>query len=704
MKPYLKKIINHKFFKRPFEFLKYKKAQIGNTKLRKTIIVVLVSTILMVGAIILFISPIAKYLIEKHDVKYTGREIKTGWVYLNPFTGYIHISNFKIYESKDVQALCMEDSIFFSATSISANFGIFKLLTKTIEITELTLVQPKGIVIQNKEDLNFTDLIKKFTSKNADKTPIFHHVNILGIKILSGEFLYKENTIPINYSVKNVNIDCPGKRWDVDTVFAKFSLLAGVGSGEMKGDITVNIKNKDYRLAIIVHKFDLNIIDQYLKDLTNYGKLSASLDADFKSSGNFIDAEKATNSGLIVINDFHFGKDTTEDYASFDKLVLAIKEVSPKKHIYFYDSVIISKPYLKYERYDYLDNLQTIFGKKGANISSAEADSGKFNLVIKIAEYLRTLGKNLFKSNYKINKIAIYDGVLKYNDYSLTEKFSIEANPLFIIADSVNKKDKRVELTLRSGIRPYGNFSVNLSINPQDSTDFDLQYHLKKLPASMLNPYLISYTSFPLDRGTIEFSGKWKVRNGFIESNNHLVIIDPHISKRIKNNDMKWIPLNFIMALVREYGNVIDYEVPITGNLKNPKFHLYDVIIDILGNIFVKPPTTPYRTEVKNTENEIEKSLTLKWEMRQSSLVADQVKFVNKMTDFLIQNPEASSLVYPMPYRDKEKEYIGFFEAKKKYFLLSHNKKTQILSTDDSLEVDKMSVKDSLFVHYFGVD
>ena len=106
--------------------------------------------------------------------------------------------------------------------------------------------------------------------------------------------------------------------------------------------------------------------------------------------------------------------------------------------------------------------------------------------------------------------------------------------------------------------------------------------------------------------------------------------------------------------------------------------------------------------EVKNIETEIEKSLTIKWKMRQSSLFPDQEKFVNKIVDFLIKNPDASIDVYPIQYADKEKEYIRFFEAKKKYFLLSRNSTSRIISKDDSLTVDKMSVKDASFVHYLN--
>ena len=56
--------------------------------------------------IILLISPITKHVIEKYDVQYTGRKITMDRVYVNPFTGYFHFSNLKVYELNS-------DSIFF---------------------------------------------------------------------------------------------------------------------------------------------------------------------------------------------------------------------------------------------------------------------------------------------------------------------------------------------------------------------------------------------------------------------------------------------------------------------------------------------------------------------------------------------------------------------------------------------------------------
>jgi hypothetical protein len=665
-------------------------------KLKIPLAVVSGIIIITVALIILFISIITKYLVEKYSVKYTGRKITLNWAYVNPFDGYIHFNNFKMYEFKS-------DSIFLSADGVSANIALLKLFSKTYEITELTLDHPRGIIIQDKKVFNYNDMVEKFSpKKNADTTKPPVHFNILKIKINDGEIFYTEKQIPINYSIKSLNLESSGIRWDADTIGAKFSFLPGIGSGEVMGDFTINMKNLDYRLAIIVHEFDLNIIEQYLKDMMNYGYFSAKLEANLRVVGNFNDAENITVKGLLAIDDFHCGKNKNDDYAYFNKLALQIIELSPKNHKYIFDTVLLSHPYLKYERYDYLDNMEMMFGKGGATVAAANTDAAPFNLVLEIGDYIKALSKNFFHSDYNINRLAIKNGELKFNDYSISEKFSIDFNPVSVSADSIDKNHKRVSAIFNSGIYPYGNVSVALSINPKDSGDFDMQYDFQKIPLTMFNPYIISYTSFPLNRGTLEFNGVWNVRNSIIQSVNHLVIIDPRTTKRSRNKDIRWIPMPLIMSFVREPGNVIDYEIPISGNLKNPKFHLHEVLMDLLKNIFVKPPTIVYKIIVKTNETEIEKSLTVKWRMHNSSLRPQQENFIERMADFLAENPKASIIVYPQQYEMKEKEYILFFEAKKKYFLMLNNEKAQSFTEADSEKVEKMSVKDSLFVSYLN--
>lgn len=656
----------------------------------RVLLTLAVITTLFIALVIIFISPITRYLVEKYDVKYTGREITIGRAYVNPFTGHVHFSNVKFFEQKS-------DSIFFSVNGLDINISMFKLLSKTYEISTLTLDEPRIIFAQNNKRFNISDLIERFSSKNpADSLLPQLHLNILKIVINEGEIKYIDQLIPINYFIRKVNLTCPGIYWNADTINVKYAFLPMNGEGDMSGEFMINIRNMDYRFNTLAHKLDLSILDQYMKELANYGKFTANLDADLNVKGNFTNSQKLNVRGMLAVNDFHFGKTQNEDYASFKSIRVSIRELDPGNKVYFFDSVRLEQPYFTYENYDYLDNIQRMFVKDGSGVTSGI----KFNLILEIARYIRAIFGNFLLSDYKINSLVISKGDFQLNDYSKSEKFSATLNPFNLKADSIDNTRKRVELFIESGIKPYGSMSVSISANPKRNTDFDFTYKIENIPAALFNPYLISYTSFPLDRGEVEMFGVWHVRNDIIESTNHIMVIDPRVTKRLKKRDSRWLPLPLIMAFVREKGNVIDYQIPITANIKNPAFHYKDVILDLVKNIFIKPPTTAHRIAVKNTETEIEKLYSLSWAMRQTKMIDNQDDFMNKIAKFLKHNPDAKITVHPFQYAAKEKEYILFFEAKKKYFLATHNQKNVNISKQDSLDIEKMSSKDAAFVKY----
>ncbi len=665
-----------------------------SSKLKKTLLIITTIVVIFVVVVIVFISPIAKYLIEKYDVKYLGREVKTGMVYLNPFTGYIHIGNLKLFEQKS-------DSIFIKSDGLSVNFNWTALIfKKTYELSSITLDHPTFNITQQRKAFNFDDIIAKFTPKEKKLVKKARtKLNILDINIIEGRVNYRENAIPVNYFLKAINIESSGMWWNRDSMFVKFNFKNGPASGLVKGDININLTKKRYKLALNIKDFDLGFMEQYVRDLAYYGNLQAKLDLNINAVGGFNNVLETEAKGWVAINDFHFGKKENEDFASFDKLFIGIKEFNPSKYKYYMDSVIVTHPFFLYEVYDHLDNLQRMFGEGGEKIKEAHADSSKFNPIFEIATQIQIIAKNFLQSYYKVDRVAIYRGNINFNDWSQREKFSIALNPLNLAANDLDKNNDRLRIKVGSGIKPFGSINAAFSVDPKNNNTFEAKYSLNRIPLSVANPYILTYTSFPIDRGALDFNGYMNSSNGSLNSYNHLIILDPRVGKRLKKHaDAKWIPVPLILAFVRERGNVIDYEVPLTGTLNNPKIHFKDIIFDLLKNIFIKPATTPYAYKVRNAENEIEKSLTLIWETRQTSLRKTQDKFIDKIADFLKKTPGTSITISPMNYTDKEKEYILFHEAKKKYYLMRHNKKT--IDEDDSLAIEKMSVKDSGFVHY----
>jgi len=679
------------------ELLKLMKS--GKNRAKRVLIIVLITVVSFIFIVIAFISPISKYLIEKYSKKYTSRQIRMDWIFVNPFTGYAHIHNLRIYDQND-------DTLDLSAESFSIRFALSKMLLHTYEITSATLDKPWIRITRDKTVFNFKDVVDHFRSeKGYDTTETKHpvHFNMRNLEIKDGEFHYVELNTPVNYFVKNVFIETKGKDWNEDTMRFDYSFQSGPGQGgDAKGYFSINTHNLDYTLRTIFSHFDLVPFEQYLHELTNYGTFRGNLDANVISKGNFKRETDVDSRGILSLNDFHIGKTEHEDYASFDKVTIQINDVDPDKHIYRLDSLVIVHPYFVYEEYDYLNNIERMFGENGSHVKQVEANPAKLNLIIKIADYVIALSQNFFESDFKINRVAVSNADFKFSDFTTTEKFSIETSPFYAFADSIYKSRDRVHFFIKSGIKPYGNAVFNLSINPKNTTYFDLNYKITDIPIATFNPYIIKYTSFPFDRGTVELTGNWNVKNASIQSENHLLIIDPFTGKRLKNKGTKWIPLPLIMTFIRERGNVIDYEIPVTGSLKNPEFHLYYVFMDLLKNIFIKPVTIPYGIHVKSTQRIADKSIILQWEIKRDDFSPVEKKFVRKIAEFLSKYPAGRISVHPVEYAQREKEFILFFEAKKKYYLLTRNKQYNEFDKKDSTYVERMSNKDSLFVKYLN--
>ena len=100
-------------FKNPFK----------NPKFRRAALVIGIVVVIFFGILLVVLSPLAKYLIQKYDEKILGRTIELSWVYVNPFTGYVYLKNVRVYEQNS-------DSLFFKADGISADLSMFKLLKK----------------------------------------------------------------------------------------------------------------------------------------------------------------------------------------------------------------------------------------------------------------------------------------------------------------------------------------------------------------------------------------------------------------------------------------------------------------------------------------------------------------------------------------------------------------------------------------------
>jgi hypothetical protein len=668
--------------------------KIKNRFLRISVIVVVI-LILFGGVVIAFISPIAKYIIEKNSVKLIGRQIDIGLLYINPFTGHVYAHNVVMYEKNSGKK-------FVSIGGLSVNISVRRLLSKEIYFSSVSLDHVWANIVQNKSHFNFDDILRKNSPKTtATSKPPHYYVH--DITLTNSEVDYSELSIPVHYYVTKLNAQCPLIEWDIDSSSYKFSLTFLKNSGDIKGLFTLNFKTLAYDTKIVLAHVDLRSLDQYIKEISNYENFSAFLNADMNVSGNFNSVDDFLATGKTEITDFHFGKSLGDDYLRFSKLTMDADTLSPINTKFFYKSLLLDSLYVKYERYDSLDNFTRMFGENGANVTAAKAKSNKQNIIFLIAQFISDIAKDVINSAYRVKEFQVTNSRAVFNDYSLIERFSLHADPIVITAKNIDSKANRMYVTLQTKVNPFGTISANFDANPSDFGDFNLTYSITGFPIPLFNPYTVTYTSHPFDKGTLDLNGNWHVVNKQISSINHVIVTNPTLAVRIKNEDAKKIPMRLILFFVRDVNRQIDIELPITGDLGNPKYHLWGEILNVLENVAIKPPFFPY-TSVKLAQvKDDDDYLAMEWQLTQSKMSNEQSDQLKKISHYLSSHPNSQVTIVPHNFESEEKETLLINEAKKQFYSAQHHIPLKSLTKDDSIAISKISIKDASFRRYIKV-
>jgi len=647
--------------------------------------------------VIIFISPIAKYLIEKYSEKYIGRKMEMSWLYVNPFTGRFHAYGFIIHEKKS-------KSNFISVGDCSFNISLYKLRLHTIDVSSITLDHLWINIIENKSQFNwdgfFTpDSTQAKTTSKKTKPWAFAFRDI---QLLNSEVVYNETSIPVHYKATKLNVRCPAIQSGVDTSSFKYDFIFQEKSGSVSGLFKMNFKNSDYDLRTRMKDFDMKTLDQYLKEITAYGYFSAMLNTDIDAKGNFTNAKNLIATGNLAISDFHFGKSVQEDYLRFGKLQFAIDTLSPMNNKYLFHSVLLDNAYVKYQLFDSLDNFTRMIGSKGEHVTAAYTEHARENIVFEIVHYIAQVAEDLIHSQYRADTFSVSNAKALYEDYSLAQKFAFSVSPLNITAQHVDTRSKRTDVSLHSKLNPFGNLDIRLNVNPVDFGDFTLSYNIGNIPMPLFNPYTVTYTSFPFNNGKLALNGTWVVKDKQIGSTNHLVVQNATLAERVKKNDSKKLPMRVLLFFVRDIGRQIDLTIPITGNLKDPKYHFRSVIVQVIKNVFIKPPSFPFLKiqtimAVENNNYDI-----VEWPLMSSKMNFVQEAQLRKISRYLMFHPDERIVIVPCYYEEREKEALLFFEAKKKFYTVINHKSDSQLTARDSNEIALMSVKNPAFVHYLN--
>jgi hypothetical protein len=657
-------------------------------RLRKISIGVLITLVALLVLVILFVSPITKWAIEKYSPKYVGRQITMDGLSINIFTGSITSKGFKLFE-KDGK------NIFFKANELYANINVHKVLSSEYDFTEIKINKPEVSIIQKGKHFNYSDLVKRFydTSDIAEKKddkPL--HYSIKNFHIDSAIVTYI-NTSPYNkIQITHASVAIPVIAWDEKKTDVKAALDIATG-GKIDTKMHFDRGTHLYNVALDINRFNIEPFYCYLKDYMKVNSLKGLLSTSFKMNGNAKNPSAIAASGNIWAEDFSIIDNTNDKLTAAKRIDVKIDSINTAQNMYKLNSVSLNEPFLKLAMYDKgfnFDRLMTSPTVAGVDTSSI-VYSNPFKLA---ANYIQEIVGDYIVSNYSANKIEVTGGKFIFIDYTLPDKFQYDFDSLHVLSDRINNNNTRIYAELSSLLNSTGSVKANISINPKDFKEFDMECSVRNILTSDFNPYMRYYVATPFTKGVIVYTNKTTVaqEKHLLNSTNDISINQIIAGKKDKTIKPQYnMPIRLAVALLRDVHGDVKLNIPVKGSLDDPKFKWGKIVWQILGNLIVKAATSPFHLLANMFGGKEEDYKELQFDYMQTNLTEAQQKQLSALAKVLKQKPDLKVKLTQYNNVQDEMEILSLLDAKRKYLHIDS------LTTDGLQKIDAIDNKDSLF-------
>ena len=196
----------------------------------------------------------------------------------------------------------------------------------------------------------------------------------------------------------------------------------------------------------------------------------------------------------------------------------------------------------------------------------------------------------------RIDLLRLVDGTGDFADLSLLLPFAAGIDALNgevrgLSSDSL----ARAQVMLDGGLRPAGSVRVRGEINPLSGdlyTDLVVDFNDFDMPA--LSPYTGQFLGRKVDQGKLWLGLQYKVAQRQLDGDNKVVIDQLELGESVESPEATGLPIGLAVALLKDRNGKIDLDLPVSGNLDDPRFSIWRAVLHVLKTLVVKLVTAPF--------------------------------------------------------------------------------------------------------------
>ncbi len=196
----------------------------------------------------------------------------------------------------------------------------------------------------------------------------------------------------------------------------------------------------------------------------------------------------------------------------------------------------------------------------------------------------------------RIGLVTLQGGTVSFSDRHIRPAFS--ATMVEIggrVSGLSSEAGMTADMDLRGRLGTDAPLEISGKINPLSSDLFvDATVAFKDIDLSPMTPYAGKYLGYAIQKGKLSLSLRYLIVKKKLEATNKVFIDQFTLGERVDSPDATKLPVSLAVALLKNRQGEIDLDVPVSGNIDDPKFSVARIVLKVLLNILVKAATSPF--------------------------------------------------------------------------------------------------------------
>jgi hypothetical protein len=251
-------------------------------------------------------------------------------------------------------------------------------------------------------------------------------------------------------------------------------------------------------------------------------------------------------------------------------------------------------------------------------------------------------GEDAASLRISIAGIVLADSRLQFADYSLPLPFSTRIHKLNgEISTLASDSQTPSTVQLEGQVGEHGLARIEGTIHVWQLTqDTDVALTFRNLVMPGYSPYTIDFAGRRIAEGRMDLDLGYHLVDGQLEGSNAIVLHDLVLGETIESPGAMDLPLSLAVALLKDSEGVIEMDIPVTGDLGDPKFHLGGAIRSAFGEAIGNIVRAPFRLLADLVGASEEDLQRIAYPAGSSDLTPPQSLRVGLLRKALVKRPE----------------------------------------------------------------